>query len=134
LICTALCPYPYQTVALFTEPLRRFEEQEKATTKIGGQERSMQYRGLNDLSQLSSRFASRVPNDVELIAGIPRSGMLADSLIAPTLNLPLTDLYSFLRHDDLHKSHTRAYQHDQLVKHHEERTILLVDDRLSTGN
>lgn len=94
----------------------------------------MKYRGLNDLSQLSSRFASRVPNDVELIVGIPRSGMLVASIIALKLNLPLTDLYSFLRNDDLKKGNTRAYKHDQLVKPHEARTILLVDDSLSTGN
>src|SRR5690606_18339031 len=97
-------------------------------------ERSMKYRGLNDLSKLSSRFACNVPKDVELIVGIPRSGMLVASIIALKLNLPLTDLYSFLRNDDLKKGNTRTYKHDQLIKPQDARTILLVDDSISSGN
>nr|MBF0685115.1 phosphoribosyltransferase [Pseudomonas sp.] len=93
----------------------------------------MKYRGLNDLSQLTSRYASSVPRDVELIVGIPRSGMLVASILALKLNLPLTDLYSFLRNDDLKKGNTRTYKHDQLVKPQEARKILLVDDSVSSG-
>ena len=94
----------------------------------------MRYRSLNDLSQLSSRCASSVPRGVELIVGIPRSGMLVASIVALKLNLPLTDLYAFVRNDDLKKGNTRSYKHDQLVKPQDARTILLVDDSISSGN
>ena len=94
----------------------------------------MKYRGLTDLSQLTSRYASSVPRDVELVVGIPRSGMLVASIVALKLNLPLTDLYSFLRNDDLKKGNTRTYKHEQLIKPQDARKILLVDDSVSSGN
>ena len=59
----------------------------------------MNYRSLNDLSRLSTECASQIPDDIELVIGIPRSGMLVASIIALKQNLPLTDLYSFLRND-----------------------------------
>lgn len=39
---------------------------------------------------------NQIPHDIDLIVGVPRSGMLAASIIALDLNLPLTDIDSFL--------------------------------------
>jgi uncharacterized HAD superfamily protein/adenine/guanine phosphoribosyltransferase-like PRPP-binding protein len=94
----------------------------------------MNYRSLNDLSRLTTAYASRVPEDVELVVGIPRSGMLAASIIALKLNIPLTDSYSFLRNDELKKGNTRTYKHDRLTRPQEARKILLVDDSIASGN
>lgn len=93
----------------------------------------MNYRSLNDLSRLSNECASRIPNDIDLVVGIPRSGMLVASIIALKQNLPLTDLYSFLRNDDLKKGNTRTYKHAELVKPQEAKKILLVDDSISSA-
>ncbi|KJH82994.1 phosphoribosyltransferase [Pseudomonas sp. KSR10] len=94
----------------------------------------MNYRSLNDLSRLSTECASKIPNDVDLVVGIPRSGTLVASVIALKQNLPLTDLYSFLRNDDLKKGNTRTYKHADLTKPWDARKILLVDDSISSGN
>lgn len=93
----------------------------------------MNYRSLNDLSRLSTECASKIPNDVDLVVGIPRSGMLVASIIALKQNLPLTDLYSFLRNDDLKKGSTRTYKHAELVKPRDAKKILLVDDSISSA-
>lgn len=93
----------------------------------------MNYRSLNDLSRLSTECASHIPNDIDLVVGIPRSGMLVASIIALKQNLPLTDLYSFLRNDDLKKGNTRTYKHAELVKPQEAKKILLVDDSISSA-
>ncbi|WP_314408425.1 phosphoribosyltransferase family protein [Pseudomonas kuykendallii] len=93
----------------------------------------MNYRSINDVSYLSTRFATRIPPDVDLVVGIPRSGMLAASIISLKLNLPLTDLYSFLRNDDLRKGSTRTYKFASRSKPQEAKKILLVDDSISTG-
>jgi len=93
----------------------------------------MNYRSVSDLSDLTTRYASKVPEDVALIVGIPRSGMLIASLLALKLNLPLTDLYSFLRNDELYRGSTRNYKHQQLVKPWEAKKILLVDDSIASG-
>lgn len=94
----------------------------------------MNYRSVSDLSFLTNRHVSRVPQDIELIVGIPRSGMLVASIISLKLNLPLTDLYSFLRNDELKKGNTRTYKHNQLVHPWDARKVLLVDDSIASGN
>lgn len=93
----------------------------------------MNYRSLNDLSRLSIECGSKIPNDVDLVVGIPRSGMLVASVIALKQNLPLTDLYSFLRNDDLKKGTTRTYKHAELTKPQDAVKILLVDDSISSA-
>lgn len=93
----------------------------------------MNYRSLSHLSQLSNECAGKVPCDVDLIIGIPRSGMLVASIVALKQNLPLTDLYSFLRNDDLKKGSTRTYKHADLVKPRDAKKVLLVDDSISTA-
>lgn len=94
----------------------------------------MNYRSLNDLSRLSTAGACQIPNDVELVVGIPRSGMLAASVIALKLNIPLTDVQSFLRNDELRKGKTRTYKHEALTRPFDARKILLVDDSICSGN
>ncbi|WP_404440502.1 phosphoribosyltransferase family protein [Stutzerimonas chloritidismutans] len=93
----------------------------------------MNYRSLSDLSRLSTECAGKVPNDIDLVVGIPRSGMLVASIIALKQNLPLTDLYSFLRNDELKKGNTRTYKHEELVKPLDAKKILLVDDSISSA-
>ncbi|UAW98048.1 phosphoribosyltransferase [Halopseudomonas nanhaiensis] len=93
----------------------------------------MNYRNVNDLSRLITRHAGQIPIDVDLVVGIPRSGMLVASLVSLKLNLPLTDLYSFLRNDDIKRGDTRQYKHAQLIKPLEARKILLVDDSIASG-
>lgn len=94
----------------------------------------MNYRSLNDLSRLSTAGAWQIPNDVELVVGIPRSGLLAASVIALKLNIPLTDVQSFLRNDELRKGKTRTYKHEALTRPLDARKILLVDDSICSGN
>ncbi|WOD10916.1 phosphoribosyltransferase [Halopseudomonas laoshanensis] len=94
----------------------------------------MNYRSVGDLSALISKHASKVSQDVDLIVAIPRSGVLVASLISLKLNLPLTDLYAFLRNDDLKRGNTRTYKHDALEKPQDAKHILLVDDSIASGN
>lgn len=93
----------------------------------------MNYRSVSDLSTLTNRFASQVPVDVDLVVGIPRSGMLVASIVALKLNLPLTDLYSFERNDALKKGHTRTYKHAALASPQQAKKVLLVDDSIASG-
>lgn len=94
----------------------------------------MNYRAIGDLSFLVNEQVGSIPHDVDLIVGIPRSGMLVASILSLKLNLPLTDLYSFKRNDPLKKGNTRVYKNDQLAHPHEAKKILLVDDSIASGN
>lgn len=48
--------------------------------KAGGL--NMQYRTLADLSNLIRKNIYKVPHDIDLVVGIPRSGMLPANIIA----------------------------------------------------
>ncbi|MET0373106.1 MAG: phosphoribosyltransferase, partial [Rhizorhabdus sp.] len=56
----------------------------------------MEYRSFADLAASIIRNSYRLPADIDLIVGIPRSGMLAANMIATHLNLPFVDLESYL--------------------------------------
>src|SRR5437016_2942314 len=56
----------------------------------------MNYRSVNTLNRQLLRWAGRLPRDLELIVGVPRSGLLVANLLSLHLNLPLTDVEGLL--------------------------------------
>ena len=56
----------------------------------------MNYRSLNDLNSTILKQLHLIPRDIDLIVGVPRSGMLPANLLALYLNLPYTDIHSFM--------------------------------------
>ena len=76
---------------------------------------------------------NQIPHDIDLIVGVPRSGMLAASIIALDLNLPLTDIDSFLEGKIYGAGDTKKNKH-WISKPDEARKILIVEDSVYTGN
>lgn len=56
----------------------------------------MEYRSVADLTNDLLMNAYKLPSDLDMIVGIPRSGLLAANILALQLNLPLLDLDAFL--------------------------------------
>ena len=56
----------------------------------------MHYRSVEDINRAIVAKLHLLPRDLELIVGIPRSGLLAANLVALHLNLPLADLDGYL--------------------------------------
>ena len=56
----------------------------------------MHYRSIADLNHTIYRNLGRLPRDVDLVIGIPRSGLLAANVMSLALNLPLADLEGFI--------------------------------------
>ena len=86
------------------------------------------YRSMADLNSAILKNLHRFPHDIDLVVGIPRSGMLPANLIALYLNKQYTDIDSFID--------GRVYRHgkrniDNTASRVER--ILLVDDSLSLG-
>ena len=88
----------------------------------------MNFRSVQDLNEAVVRGLHRIPGDVDLIVGIPRSGMLAANLIALHLNLPLTDLDGFLE-GRIMPSGTRGRLRENGTGWH----ALVVDDSVLSG-
>jgi orotate phosphoribosyltransferase len=54
------------------------------------------FRSIAQLSDQLLHWSRRLPRDIELVAGVPRSGLLAGNLLALYLNVPLTDVDGLL--------------------------------------
>lgn len=88
----------------------------------------MNYRSINDLNTKILEKLFVIPRDIDLIVGVPRSGMLPANLIALYLNLPYTDLQSFIK-GYIYKSGARK----QFFNKNEFKNILVVDDSIASG-
>lgn len=69
-----------------------------------------------------------LPRDFDLVVGVPRSGMLPANLIALYLNLPYTDIHSFIQ-GYVYKSGARRQFFDPVSQ----KKVLIVDDSLASG-
>ena len=84
----------------------------------------MNYKSFADLSQDIKFNLHKIPRDVSLIVGIPRSGLLAANLMAVYLNLPLTDIDSFANRKIL----STGFRGKHYEKDAFNGKILIVDD------
>ena len=55
----------------------------------------MNYRSIAQLAASVSRWSMSLPGDIDLVVGVPRSGLLAANLLALYRNLPFTDLEGY---------------------------------------
>jgi len=87
------------------------------------------YRTIADLNQLLSQQLNKVPLSVDLIVGVPRSGLLSANILALKLNLPLTDIAGLCE--------GRIFQSGQRGKNFQIKDVqhaLVVDDSVWSGN
>ena len=92
----------------------------------------MHYRTVDDMSQVILRNISKIPADVDLVVGIPRSGLLAATMIALYLNRPLADLHG-LSEGRLLANGKRTIRGSGKAAVSDARRILVVDDCVSQG-
>ena len=86
------------------------------------------YKSIADLNQTILLHLNKFPHDVDLIVGLPRSGMLPANLIALYLNKPYTDIDSFIE-GRIYSSGDRTKYIDNTNIHN----ILVVDDSILNG-
>jgi len=92
----------------------------------------MNFRSVQDLNEAIVRGLPRVPRDVDLVVGIPRSGLLAASILALHLNLPLTDLRGFLEGRAL-QAGPRLRRRDNGAGRVHVKHALVIDDSVLGG-
>jgi len=90
------------------------------------------YRSLATLNRQLSAWIGRLPLELDLIVGIPRSGLLAASLLSLHRNLPFSDVDGFLSGRIISTGwrYGGGGPADLLAS---PREILVVDDSLQTG-
>lgn len=94
----------------------------------------MNYKSYKDLSDDIRNNLSKIHAcNVDLVVGLPRSGLTPANMIALYLNLPCTDLYSFIKNERLKSGKTRKTK-GELIYPHDAKRVLLVDDSILSGN
>lgn len=93
----------------------------------------MNYRSVQDLNEAIIKNLWMIPRDVRLVAGIPRSGLLAANLIALYLDLPLTDADGLLEGRTI-RSGRRGTEGDLDALVPLGAAVLVVDDSILHGS
>ena len=93
----------------------------------------MHFKSFGDLARDIGKNVARVPQDVDLIVGIPRSGMMAASMLALMLNKKFCDVASFLDNRSLQHGRTRVPSNGDLEYPLQARTVLILDDSVDSG-
>src|ERR1700730_14905231 len=93
----------------------------------------MNYRSVADLEPASRNWLGKLPSDIELIVGVPRSGMLVANLLALHLNLPMTDVEGLLQGRMIHAG-ARFQCNEMPALLATKRRILVVDDSVLDCN
>ena len=93
----------------------------------------MNFRTFNDLNSVIFSHLHTLPKDIDIIAGIPRSGLLAANIIALYLNLPLTDIGSLAEGRISNIGYTQRVKNCWIKDISQARKILVVDDSSGSG-
>jgi uncharacterized HAD superfamily protein/hypoxanthine phosphoribosyltransferase len=100
----------------------------------------LNFRSVAQLSDQLLRWSHRLPADIEVVVGIPRSGILAASMLALYLNVPLSDVGGLLdgRCFTSGTGRRKRYAEDPGAASpggflSTPRTVLVVDDSLLSG-
>lgn len=92
----------------------------------------MQYRSFSDLSRDILTGICRLPRDLDLIVGIPRSGLMAASILSLHRNLRFCDVNGFIDNKKLATGSTRSAS-NAVVFPHSAKNVLVLDDSVWSG-
>ncbi len=87
----------------------------------------MNYRSIADLNNIIRKRLSDIPRDVDIIIGIPRSGLLPATIIALLLNKPLITINE-LTNDQIDTFSTRSLNYS-----YQYRKAFIIDDSCYSG-
>lgn len=91
----------------------------------------MNYRSFSDLSLLIENNIQNIPWDIDLVIGVPRSGLLVANMIALLMNKTLTDLNGYLDNRLIASGKTKNVS-PKLAK--DCKKVLVVEDSVASGN
>lgn len=89
------------------------------------------YLNFNMVNAIIANNCHLIPQDIDLIVGIPRSGLIVSTLMAEYTNLPSTDLFSYLNGVENYKLNQGSYAPSTSIS--TAANILLVDDAMGYG-
>ncbi len=96
----------------------------------------MEYRSIHDLSVTIRQNLWRLPQPVDLVVGVPRSGLLAASLVSLAINVPMADVEGYCAGRQLATGKTkRTRGMDPAVRDpNRRRRVVVIDDSIFMGS
>jgi len=91
----------------------------------------MNYRSIANLNSDIKHWISELPYDLDIIVGIPRSGLLVANLLALYLNLPMTDVEGLCENRIL--SAGPRLGNNKIPDLSKSKKVLVVDDSVCSG-
>lgn len=93
----------------------------------------MNYRSLADMYDALTMGLGKLPDDIDLVVGIPRSGLIPANFLCLMLNLPMTDIEGLIERRVLAAGRTR--RGEAVNKQFDDmKNILIIDDSVFHGN
>ena len=92
----------------------------------------MNFKTLSDLSSDLVENMYKIPRDVDVVVGIPRSGLLVATFIALYINKPVTDLDSFLE-KKIYGAGTTKLKDGWIHSFDKIKKVLVVEDSVNSG-
>ena len=93
----------------------------------------MNYRSLADMYDAITMGLGRLPDNIDLIVGVPRSGLIPANFLGLLLNLPITDVEGLIEGRVMASGRTRrgAAVNKTFA---EMKNVLVIDDSVFHGN
>ena len=88
----------------------------------------MNFKSVSDLNHDVKRWLSQLPKDIDVVIGIPRSGMLVANLVSLYLDIPMADIDGFLKGHVMGAGARKSFADKKQFK-----KPLVVDDSVLTG-
>jgi len=89
------------------------------------------YKSFNEINRIVICNLHKVPEDIDLVVGIPRSGLIISTLISEYINKPATDVFSYINLIDNKPVNPGSLAPSTDIAN--ARKILLVDDAVGLG-
>jgi uncharacterized HAD superfamily protein/hypoxanthine-guanine phosphoribosyltransferase len=91
----------------------------------------MNYKSFGDLAYDIAANVWKIPSDIDLLVGIPRSGVMAAAMLALHINKKFCDLDAFIENRALKTGRTR--RSGELTYPHDAKRVLIIDDSVDAG-
>lgn len=92
----------------------------------------MQYRSFADMNNTIMRHRAQLPATIDLVVGIPRSGLVAANFLSIATNAPLTDLAGLIEGRVFEAGSTKVRPDFERALS-PDRTVVVIDDTISSG-
>lgn len=92
----------------------------------------MYFKSIDDLDRDIINNLYKIPKDIDLVVGVPRSGLFVANIIALYLNVPLSEVDGFLKGNIFESGLTRRSENYEQQKNNPKK-VLIVEDSVLSG-